>query len=230
MKKLFAILLLILGIFLILFKFNFNFTGNSISNYFSGFLWMHILGFVFLIGGLIFMVNKKLEAIVVPTGPSYEVDSQRANAGIKEYGEDQSRLVMISGEINEKEGKRNFIGSQPMKIYKQMRKAGIPKNHFIFESKSHNTKENVKYICEKLEKLKEKEDIKELIINTDKGQAKRFKMLFDIAKKEGFAPQNLEIKTYSKGIERAYGPIKASLAYLKDYLTFGRELKEYKKK
>jgi len=111
------------------------------------------------------------------------------------------------------EGK--FMGSQPMKIYKEMRKEGVPKENFIFESKSHDTKENVKYTCEK---LKEK-NINEVTIVTDKPHAKRFKMLFNKAKKEGYAPKSLEVKTYSEGLDPSYGPIRANLHYIMDSLS-----------
>jgi len=209
-------------------------TGNVVNEYFIGkFFGFHLIGLIFFFVSLVIMGSQKsLDAIIVPTGPSYEADRERARAGIKEYDEDKSRLVIISGEIDLRNGQRNFIGSQPMKIYEQMRQEGVPKNHFIFESKSHNTQENVLYTCEKIkEEEKEKgENIKELIIVTDKPQARRFRMLFDKAKKQKYIPKNLEIKTYSEGIKSSYGPIKAQIAYLKDLFTFDKYMENHKNK
>ena len=188
-------------------------TGNIINNYLQGkFLFMHLIGFALLLVAIVILTSgKSLEGVIVPTGSSYEADKERARGGIKKYEEDKSRLVIISGTVDG--GK--FIGSQPMKIYKEMRKGGVPKENFIFESKSHNTRENVLYTCEK---LKEK-GIDEVIVVTDKPHAKRFEMLFNKAKKEGYAPKNLEVKTYSEGLKPSYGPIKAGLAYLKDLVS-----------
>lgn len=168
--------------------------------------------------------QKSLDVIVVPTGPSYEVDKQRAKAGIKKYNEDKSRLVIISGEID----KIGFIGSQPMKIYKQMRQEGVPRDNFILESKSHNTRENVLYVYDKIKD--KRENIKKLIIVTDKPHAKRFVMLFNKAKKHKYIHENLKIDTYSEEIKNSYCLIKAQIAYLKDLITFDIYLKDYKNK
>jgi uncharacterized SAM-binding protein YcdF (DUF218 family) len=225
-SKKIAFLFLFISLILILIGVDFNITGNFINNYFVGrFSILHFIGLFLFVSSLIVLVSKKLEAIVVPTGPSYEADRQRAEGGLRKYHEDNSRLVIISGEVNEKNGERKFIGSQPMKIYKQMRKQGVPRDHFIFESHSHNTQENVRYICEEMDKIKDKKDITNIIIVTDEHHAKRFKMLFNKSKKYGLAPKSLKIETYSRNIERTYNPFKATLAYIKDYFTFGKSLR-----
>lgn len=228
MKKVFGFPLLGLSLFFLIWRIKFDFTGNFINNYFSsGFMIIHILGILFLVGALgILVEGKGLEGVVVPTGPSYRADHQRALGGVKKYDENRSSLVIITGEMNNSKSERSFIGSQPMRIYKEMRKSGVPRDHFVFESLSHNTQENVLYI---LEKLKEKK-INEITVITDKPHAKRFEMMFNKSKKQGIAPENLEVKTYSENINNSYGLVKASLAYLKDYLTFDKEIKKYKEK
>jgi len=76
-----------------------NITGNIVVEYFQGtFLFAHILGLVLFFVSILILAKKEgLEAVVVPTGPSYEADRQRAKGGVRKYQEDKSRLVVISG-------------------------------------------------------------------------------------------------------------------------------------
>jgi uncharacterized SAM-binding protein YcdF (DUF218 family) len=229
-KKL-GILLLILSFFLLFSGINTEtsiITGNVFGDYFqSQHLWGHIVGLIFLIASIgLIAQNKGLEAIMIPTGPTEHAVLQRAKEGIKQYDADSSRLIVISGQFKDKGDKQeDFKNSKPIKIYKEMRKAGIPKGHFIFESDSYNTQQN---IIKTLDKLKD-ENISGITVVTDKRHGRRFEMMFSKAKKKGIISKNLEINIDSNGIENSYGALKSRIAYVKDYLTFGRELSKYSK-
>jgi len=210
-KKGLGLFLFFISIIFFALGFKVSITGNVVGGgILNSIPFFQIIGFVFLIGSFLILTSKKLEGIVVPTGPSHEVGSQRASKGFEKYLENPDNLIFISGEF----GQEKFMGSQPMKIYKQMRKAGVPRENFIFESKSRNTQENVLYLSDK---IKEK-GVNHITIVTDGPHAKRFKMLFDKAKNKGYAPKNLEVETFSEGIQNSYSPLKANLAYIKDYI------------
>ncbi len=150
---------------------------------------------------------ERLEAIVVLTGPTKEIEMQRAETGVREFYKDERSLILISGSTDG----RYFPGSQPGGIYKRMRKQGVPRESFIFEAKSKNTIGNVKGICEI---VKEKE-ISKLKISTDKSHGNRFKMIFNKAKNLGYVPRDLEIEISSEGISRSYSRFGSYIHYAK---------------
>ena len=130
------------------------------------------------------MYPENLEAIVVPTGPTYEIGIQRAVAGTKGYlHNDAFGIVFISGSF---EGKR-FLGSQVDKIYRTLRKGGVPKNDIFLESRSTNTMENVLYACDEINSL----GVQKVHVFTDPHHASRFLMLFERAKDKGYVSNNL---------------------------------------
>jgi uncharacterized SAM-binding protein YcdF (DUF218 family) len=231
LKKKLGILLLILSFFLLFSGINTGtsiITGNVFGDYFqTQHLWGHVMGLIFLIAGAgLIAQNKGLEAIMIPTGPTNYSVSQRAKEGARQYETDPSKLVVISGQFKEKGHEDKFIGSKSMEIYKEMRKAGVPKDHFIIEHDSYNTQQN---ILRTLDKLKD-EKIKGITVITDERHGKRFEMMFNKAKKKGIISKDLEINIDSNGIENSYGALKSGIAYVKDYLTFGRELSKYSDK
>ena len=203
---------LILGAIVFLVN-SFRITGGVIGTNFS-FSFVSLIGLVFfMVGIFIFMTGEDLEAIVVPTGPSYEADRQRAKGGASEYHKHEklphhSDVVIISGEFD----KGRFFGSQPDKIYRVLRRNGVPKKDIILENESGTTIENVLYTCDEINKRK----IDEVTVVTDALHAERFKMLFKRAQKKGYASKDLEVHTYSEQIDPSYGWLKAKLAYLKD--------------
>jgi uncharacterized SAM-binding protein YcdF (DUF218 family) len=157
------------------------------------------------------MSPKNLEALVVPTGPTYELGIQRAVAGAKEYlQKDSSGLVFISGSF---EGKR-FLGSQVDKIYRALRRGGVPKKDILIESSSTNTMENVLYACDEINNL----GVEKVNVFTDSSHASRFLMLFERAKNEGYVSNNLIVDSFSDGIENSYGSLKSKIAYFKDWI------------
>lgn len=220
--KIYSLFLFCISLFFFFFGGLIRISGKAIESSGGGYLFdpFFSLGFALsIISIILFVLEEGLETILVPTGPSHEADRQRAETGIKKYKEDEtSRQVMISGKYNDG---MCFLKSQPIQIYRTLRKAGIPREKIIMESESNSTQENVLYVCEK---IREK-GINSLLIATDKPHAKRFKMLFEKAKKRGYAPKELEIRTYSEGMDASYGKGRALASYLRDYFTFRRRLK-----
>lgn len=157
------------------------------------------------------MYPENLEALVVPTGPTYELGIQRAVAGAKEYlQKDSFGVVFISGSF---EGEK-FLGSQVDKIYRTLRRDGVPRKDILLESSSTNTMENVLYACDKINNL----GIDNVHVFTDSLHASRFLMLFERAKNEGYVSKDLMVDSFSDGIEDSYGRIKSSIAYFKDWV------------
>src|SRR4030042_5740629 len=124
-------------------------SGNMIEFFGKGYVFnpFFSIGLIlFFLSLVLLALNESLETIVIPTGPSYEADRQRTEAGIRKYKENENNSQMlISGKYNDG---MCFINSQPIKIYKILRKAGIPRDRIILENKSNSTQENVLYVCE----------------------------------------------------------------------------------
>lgn len=75
-----------------------------------------------------------------------------------------------------------------------MRKEGILLEIFKFEGLSKNTLENVFYSCYVL--VQEKTE--SAIVVTDREHARRFTMLFNRAKKEGYMPNQFNFDTFQR--------------------------------
>lgn len=209
-EKLFlAISFLVLGLFSSFLWNNPAITGNTISVSSSV---IPYISLIFLFASLFLFISqrKNLEAIMIPTGPSKKIDEQRALAGVRAYEQNPDRLVIISGILNN--GK--FLGSQSSEIYKVLRKAGVPRGQIEIEGKSKDTLETVRYTSEILNK----EKIQRLYVATDLDHARRISMLFQRAKYEGLIPENLRVRPYSRGIDKAYSKVKSQVAYGKDFL------------
>jgi uncharacterized SAM-binding protein YcdF (DUF218 family) len=197
-----------------------GFSSFSINGYVIGslvdFRYEILLGLILLGGSLILLISRNsLEVIVVPTGPSLEADKQRALKGAERFHKRESRYVIISGQYND----GVYSGSQPEKIYHELVNAGVPKDKIIFENKSSDTMENVLYTCDTINDLAKEKELSgpyKVIVCTDKPHAKRFRMLLKRAKKEGYAPGDLRIRTDSRGINPSYSSEKAKITYIKD--------------
>ena len=214
-KAFFGKFFLIFGMLAFLFGASTTLTGNFIgaNGFFDGNISFTIIGIVFLFVSFLILVSKEnvLEMIVVPTGPSGEIEKQRAEGGARLYHARPNSRVIISGYLNGITP-GTFRGSQSHQIYKTLRRNGVPRGDIDIEGKSHDTLENVRYVS----KILKDENIPHATVVTDRDHARRMSMLFRKAKEEGIAPKDLEIETYSKGIEKAYGPLKAEFSYLKD--------------
>ena len=199
---------LLVGIILFFTKSEFAVTGKFLRG-FNEINFFQMLGITIIFVSMILMLKKdSLEAVVVPTGPSLEIDQKRAKNGARKYLQNKDRFVIISGIYND--GKLH--GSQSEKIYRTLREGGVPRERILFEHESEDTLENVLYTS----KLAMEKGIKNLIVSTDKPHAKRFKLLFDRAKKKGLAPKDLRVRYTTRGLEPSYNPAKAKVAYKKD--------------
>lgn len=160
-------------------------------------------------------MRKKLEALVVPTGPSKKIDEQRATAGARSFIEKEAGLdvypyIIITGIYN------NGVlrGSQTEKIQEVLNYYGIPNSSIIHENKSRDTRENVIYTGKILRK--ELTNLAEL--NTDKWHAARMAMLFQKAIQSYYAPQGLKLTKNTTGIDRAYPLQKEIISYFRDLI------------
>ncbi len=150
-----------------------------------------------------------LEAIVLSTGPSLEVDRQRAEASAELYHEKGSEdFVIVSGVYNQ----GRFNGSQSARIYEILVGNGVVEDDVLFENESRNTIQKLTYLSQMSRPL----GIQKLLLVSDELHAKRFAMLFNRAQKKGIIPDYMELETHSEGLDPSFGRFKASLAYLKD--------------
>jgi uncharacterized SAM-binding protein YcdF (DUF218 family) len=160
-----------------------------------------ILGFIFLIGSFATSISRKnLDAIIIPTGPSFEECRERTIRAIKEYRGKDTKYFVISGE----KGKPKLRESQRYGIYKELRKHNIKPSQMIIEGKSSDTLENALY---SLTKLKKMENIG--IVSYPK-HLERFKYIIDKAKNEKLIPANITIEyipTKQTFIEWIYGTL-----------------------
>ncbi len=152
------------------------------------------------------------EYAMVPTGPTKMIDFQRAEAGVEKYLEDFSRGILISGYWNGT-GLEGYVKSQSEQIYGRIIELSVPKDSIKFEDKSKNTLENVFYGCNFLVDKR----AESVIIVTDQEHAKRFELLFGVAKDDRILPKSFNVETFSEGIDLAYPVWKSKLAYMKDY-------------
>jgi len=163
------------------------------------------------------MVSKdsRLEAIIIPTGPSREVEMWRALTGVGAFQKkDQTAgidpYIIITGVYNS--GK--FLGSQTEYIQNHLIFNGVSRDHIEHESRSRNTRENVIYTGEMLQER----DTSLASLATDYWHALRMRMLFGKAIKEGFAPEDLQLELFTSDIPNSYSVPKAWAAYLKDFV------------
>ncbi len=224
LKKKMGFLLLVCSFLFLFVGINFNITGNIVNDYFSNnFMGLHILGFIFLIGGLaLFIEQKSLDYLIVPTGDSVESNLIRAKKG----REQKSKHYIISGII-----KGSLRDSKTKKIYDELRNVGggykenqeIKPSQIIIEGKSKDTLENMIYSLKKIK------NAKNVGIVSYPEHLKRFKMIIKEAKKEGKVPKSLKVKyipTKQNLWEKAYGV----LANVKEKYRLRKGLDEAMKK
>jgi len=147
------------------------------------------------------MTKSGLEYVVVATGPSNRIDSQRAKAGSKIYSEEGGRKVIISGQMDF-EGEwtpGKYPSTQSGRIYKILRKSGVPRKEISVEGRSANTRENVYFSYE----LVREENPKGFILPMDKYHGARFKTIAWFEKFYGRMQKNFRVDIAPEGIERA---------------------------
>ncbi len=162
------------------------------------------------------MVGSGLEVIAVGTSPTKEIDNQRAIAGARKYYENnQNKKVIISGQMDY-EGDWNMYKygtTQSGKIYRALRKDGVPREKITIESKSKNTRGNVIYSYD----LVKDENPEKIVFATDRLHGTRFRLIYWFEKFYNRAKNNIKTETYSEGIDKAYGLIKSIFAIVKDF-------------
>lgn len=177
---------LIISIIFLLFSFTPTMTGAAIGTL-QSFSYLHIIGFAFfLISILIFATRQTLDAIIIPTGPSFEEDEERTERAVKEGTKLKDKgYYVISGE----KGLQELKHGQRYNIYKELRKSGIKPSQMIVEGDSRNTLENAVY---SLRKLKDR-DVRDVGIVSYPGHLDRFKDIIKQAQKEGIVDSKFKI-------------------------------------
>jgi len=162
-------------------------------------------------------IEDKFElAILISTGPSLEVERERANLGATLYGTVHFKpVIIVSGIYSDPYGDR-YETSQAKRIHDGLVENGVSEKHILHEHHSRNFAEKAVYIGQGLADL----GIYRLDIVLDKAQGQRMKMLFEKAINEGYAPKELEINLVDDHLSPSYsgfrGIWKPNLSYLKD--------------
>jgi len=178
-----------------------SFTGNVIGgNYY--FNPTFFIGFVFLIiSFVIFVSRQRLDAILIPTSPSYEKDMERADAAAKEYLQGKgANYLIISGAIGEKK----LSESQRKKIYDRLRNYRIQPSELRIEGESKNTLEN---LLNSLKKVK-KHGAKRIGIASNPSHLDRYEDILRVAKREGIVDKDFKIyriETSENFADKVYG-------------------------
>ena len=147
---------------------------------------LFILGIVLFIVFFLLVSRKKLDAIIIPTGPSYEVGRERASVAAKRYAHGKGAdYLIISGELGDKELKE----SQRADIYRTLRSYGIKAGDIRIEGKSENSLENLLYSLKKVKK----KGIKRVGIASSPSHLDRFRDIFDAAKKQGLIDKGFRL-------------------------------------
>ena len=167
----------------------------------------------FMASLVLYVVNKSLESLVIPTG-TLEADQKRVGTAMKSYTRTKDKpYVLVSGKIHRDEKGRPKRESQQYSIYKElMGYYGLKPSDLIIEGKSRDTLENFLYSIKKLKKKR----INHIKIATNPTQYLRFKLFEKKAKREGLINNSFKIEplyTSESPKEFVYG----ILAYVKDY-------------
>jgi hypothetical protein len=118
------------------------------------------MNILFIFGIILFLIlfilisRRKLDAIMIPIGPSYEIDRERASAAAKRYAHGKGAdYLIISGALGE--GK-TLKESKRADIYQTLRSYGIKAGDIRIEGKSKNSLENLLYSLKKVKKKRNK--------------------------------------------------------------------------
>ena len=175
------------AVFLLIF-FKPTMTGGVIGvNSEISYFYLISIGF-FLASVLIFATRQTLDAIMVPTGPSYKIDQERANKAVKEGKGKKDQIYLISGRID-KDEKESAKDSQVYGIYKRLREYGIKPVNIKIEGRSKNTLENVLFSLEKLKKM----GAKDVGIASNPAHLDRFEYFIKKAKEKGIIGKDFRI-------------------------------------
>lgn len=189
-KKVFGVLFLIFGIVLFSLHFNFNVTGNIVKDFFSGISFLQILGLAFLVtGALLFIENKGLEYLAMPTGWN-ELNKERIEAAKKESDKHQFDKIIITGHVDPNEFKGRW--SHRQKIYRAMREYGIPKEQIKIVD-GIDSEEDVLY----LGKFLKPGDT--LYLDTFPIHYQEYKAIINKGVRDGVFPKGVKVKNIKSG-------------------------------
>ena len=215
MKKLPFVFLFIGFVFLFL-SVNVTFTGAVTGTYIkitNNLFFIFSLA-SFIVSFVLFVVNKSLESLVIPTG-TLDEDEKRVETAMRSYThtKEPRPYVLVSGEIQRNEKGKPKKQSQQYLIYKELRERyQLKPSDFIIEGKSKDTLENFLYSVKKLKR----KGVNNMKIATNSTQYWRFKLFEREAKKEGLIDDSFKVEplyTSESLKEFVYG----ALAYVKDY-------------
>jgi len=214
MKKIFLTLLLVGFVFLFL-SVDTTFTGAVIG---ADVKITNTLFFIFSLiffasSFVLFVINKSLESLVIPTG-TLEADQKRVETAMRSYTRTKNKpYVLVSGEIHRDEKGQAEKESQQYSIYKGLRENyGLKPFDFIIEGKSRDTLENFLYSIKKLER----KGINHIKIATNPTQYWTFKLFEREAKREGLVDDSFKVEPlYTSETPKEF--IYGILAYAKDY-------------
>jgi len=128
MRKIFAWIFSIIGLVYLFLGFRFSITGEvvgSLGVFYNIYFFIGVL--LLIISLIIYTMGKSLEAIVIPTAGSREVDLRRADTAYADYqinhldDEDRS-YFLITGVIDRDGVKRPIKGTSQSEIYQYIRR------------------------------------------------------------------------------------------------------------
>ena len=215
MKKL-ALIFLLFGLFLLFFSLDISFTGLAIGKNIGisnpPLLFFSLI--FFIASAVLYLSHKSLEALVIPTGGTSEVNKKRVETAMKDYsGTRHKPYIIVSGVINRDERGSPLRDTPQYSIYKELRaKYGLKPSDITVEGKSEDTLENFLYSINRLKK----KGINQIKIATNPTQYWRFKLFAKQAKRERLIDDSFKIEPlYTSETPREF--FYGVLAYFKDY-------------
>lgn len=177
-------------------------------------------------------MKTTLESVVIVATGKPKWEDERVMYALEDFFENPDEKILISGT----KGGKFLLSSQPGKIYRSLRKEGIPRNRFILETESKTTAENAYLICKKLKD----EDIGHLKVVSQPTQLWRFRRFFNMSQEAGFLDKDVEMEYLPTVKNSLYEPIQdfvyGCLAWISNFLKYpnaekysermGREFKE----
>lgn len=166
----------------------------------SNLSYFYIFGIVlFTLSLLILISRQSLDAIIIPTGPSYEVGKERADRAGEEYKKRGSKILLISGREENSKG-----NTQRKVIYEELRKYGIKPSQIKIEQQSRDTLENVLFSIKKVRRF----GGNDIGIASNPSHLDRFMQIINEGKREGIIDRNLRVyrlETRERLGETVYG-------------------------
>jgi len=187
--------MIVISIIIIIKNISFSITGNLIKDLsYTKFMFSNFMSIVFLIGGIVLLIEKRgLEYLVIPTG----WEEQRIKRAREELDQGHTDKIVITGHVESGKVK----GSHRQKIYNEMRKYGLkPSQMKVLDG--IDSGEDILYLGE----LVKKGDT--LDFDTFPLHFREYKTIINKAQKEGKFPKGVKLKNVkiNQGLkETVYG-------------------------